>query len=148
MVAESDPDQWAIDAAGKLLQPPFLPIEVLLKIGFTRRGQQLSAQVVGPAVIRTNQASTGLPRCSAMPKGNTAMGTAVAKSTGMLSLGPGEQKWLIQHGDGQHLSRLEMADSCNRMPVVVGIGVDVPLMHLVAAVQRCRKERLIQHGFT
>ena len=76
------------------------------------------------------------------------MGTPIAKSTGLLSRGPGEQKGLIQDGDLQHLTWMEVADSCNWMPVMIGVGVAVPLVHRVAAIGRCWKERLIQNGFT
>ena len=76
------------------------------------------------------------------------MGTPVAKSTGLFTFRPSEQKWLIQDGDFQYLSWMEVADTCNWMPVIVGVGVAVPLVHRDAAVQRCWKERLIQHGFT
>ena len=42
---------------------------------------------------------------------------------------------------------MQIAGGCNRMPVLDGVNVAVPLMHRFAAIKRCWKERLTQNGF-
>ena len=59
LIAECDPDQWAIDAAGKLEHSPSLAIKAFFKLRFTCRCLKFTSEVVSPAVIRTDQTSTG-----------------------------------------------------------------------------------------
>ena len=76
---QGDPDQWTVKATWELMQSPRLTIETMLKIRFPCCCQQVTLEVVGPAVIWADQTPAWLASLAIGLESNTAAGAWVSK---------------------------------------------------------------------
>ena len=144
--AERHPDQRAIDKTGEGCEGPVPALKRLRQVLFPGCRQQLSLEVVGPAVIRADQTPTGQAVVALVLKRHASVGTTVQERPRFSVSRSCQQQRPTQQIDGLALTRGKLRCGCDGMPVGPRIGAAVPAMNIRFGVEPGGKKALTGVG--